>query len=403
MTKIHAQRELKFINKVGTFTTYLQSSQGDLWQTYTLNGGQYTGITPDYETLQPVLYLVCISSRTSGLTGITGTPEWYFGYIRLNEGNVINASISGKAASSYFELVSPTTGQPYYGLRIKKNIVELTAGSSVTIKAVGTLRISVTGSTDTVQAQAAISITPATANGSHVSILDITDVGGGIVGRSFTFTGEAQTITMKAQTYMGASLLDGTAAQADSNNMTYQWQKISNGAWTDITQSPSRASLAQTLTVSEDDVMTYQQYRCAVYRDSELLGYGTANIMDATDPFAISPNPNPVDETITEEEDTVAYSPKIVSRDSGTVQAALTAEGFYFNYTNSQGVDVTPSGLKNMKATGTGKDDEGNDAHFINNDGTQGAVCNHPVDYNMCLANGDILVSIETVADLHDY
>ena len=389
MSKAFAQRTVKFINKVGTFTAYLQSSSGDLWQTYTLNGTTYTNIVPNYETLMPVLYFVCISSRTSGTSNLNGVPTWYFGDTKLNTGSVIDATISGKAASLYFDLVSPSSGQPYYGLRIKKNLVELTNGSSVSIKSIGELIISATGTTDTIQAQTSVSITPATANGIHISILDVTPVGGGVIGRSFTFTQEDQTITMKAQTYEGATLLDETAAQISANHLTYQWQKITNGEWTNISGATS-----QTLTISENDVMTYQQYRCAVSRSSELLGYGTANVMDATDPFVINPNPTPMDETIEDSGDTVSYTPKIVSRDSGTEQTSLTNQGFFFNYTNSQGVDITPSALASKACTGTGTSD-----HFI----TGGASSNYPVTYAMCQSNGDIIVSIETVADLKDY
>lgn len=371
MSKAFAQRTVKFINKVGTYTAYLQSSQGDLWQTYTLNGSTYQSIIPDYASLQPVIYFVCISSRVSGTSNVNGTPQWYFGDTLLNSGSTVDATINGKQASLYFELVAPSGSQPYYGLRIKKNLVELTNGSSIAIKAVGTLLISATGTTDTIQAQAAISITPATSNGIHVSILDVTPVGGGVIGRSFTFTEEEQTITMKAQTYEGASLLDDTAANITANSITYQWQKIVNGAWTAIS-----GQTGQQITISENDVMTYQQYRCAVYRSGELLGYGTANVMDATDPFVINPNPSPLDETIEDEGDTVTYTPQIVSRDSGNVQTDLTNQGFNFNLMASDGNDiVTPI--------------------------TGAASCT--VTYAMCLSYGDITVTIETVADLRDY
>lgn len=389
MSKAYLQRTVKFINKVGTFTAYLQSSQGDLWQTYSMNGTAYQNIIPNFATNQPVLYFVCISSRTSGTSNINGTPEWYFGNTKLNTGNTIDATINGFTASQYFDLVSPSNGQPYYGLRIKKNIVELTSGSSISIRAVGTLLISATGTTDEIQAQTAISITPASTNGIRINVLDITNVGGGVTGRSFTFTAEEQTITMKVQTYEGVMLLDETAAQISGNHLTYQWQKITNGAWANIS-----GATAQQLQISENDVTTYQQYRCAVYRSNELLGYGTANVMDATDPFVINPNPTPLDETIEDAGDTVAYSPQIVSRDSGQNQASLTNQGFYFSYQNSQGVDVTPSALAGKACSGTGSQD-----HFI----TGGASSNYPVTYAMCQSNGEIAVNIETVAELRDY
>lgn len=409
MSNGFAQRTVKFINKVGTYTSYLQCSYGDLWQTYTRNGNTFENITPNFVTMRPVISFVCISSRVAGQANVNGHPTWYIGGVQINHGSTVDGVINGQAASGYFELVAQNVqgGVDWYGLRIKKNIVDLTNGSSVGIDAVGTMIISATGTPDEVRAHASISITPATSNGIHIGILDITTVDGiANKGRNFTFTEEGQTITMKVETYEGVAILDDTPGKITANAITYQWQKITQGSWTNIANATD-----QTLQISEDDVMTYQQYRCAVSRNNSLLGYGTANVMDATDPFVIVPNPNPRDETIEDDGDTVSYNPQIVSRNSGSPQADLTAMGFYFTYLNSEHVDITPAPLidtsvtpnKKKKVTGTGPDSQGNNAHFVNNDGTQGGVCNSPVDFSLCNNNGDIIVSIETVADLKDY
>lgn len=383
MSKAFVQRTIKFINKVGTYTAYLQSSQGELWQTYSVVNGQYANIVPDYANIQPILYFVCISSRVSGTSNVNGVPTWYFGSTQLNTGSTLSSGkINNVNITDIFELVSPSSGQPYYGLKIKRNLVDVTQGASISIKAVGELMISATGTTDDIQAQTSVSITPATSNGVHVQILDVTAVSASVTGRNFTFTSEDETITMRADTYQGSTLL--------TQNLTYQWQRIVNGTWTNVSGATS-----QTLTISENDVMTYAQYRCIVSQSNAQIGIGTANIMDATDPFVIDPGVmsgtktiNGVtctlkeDETIENTTDIVAYEPKIVSRDSGTEQTAFTQQGFYFNYKAGDGTDQTPSGLKNQAVSDSS---------------------NYPVDYTICQSCGDISVIIESVADLKDY
>ena len=391
MSKAIAQRTIKFINKVGTYTAYLQSSQGDLWQTYSVESGAYTNIVPDYASTRPVLYFVCISSRVSGISNVNGYPLWYFGNTKLNEdpstpgqgcSTLSSGSINGVRITDIFELVAPSAGQPYYGLRIKRNLVDVTQGASISIKAVGKLLISATGTTDDIQAQTSVSITPATSNGIHVQILDITPVSAGVIGRNFTFTNEEETITMRADTYQGSTQL--------TQNLTYQWQSIVAGVWTNISGETS-----QQLTISENDVMTYAQFRCIVYENSVQIGIGTANIMDATDPFVIDPGVMSgtktilgvvytlkEDETIEETTDIVAYCPKIISRDSGTEQTAFTNQGFYFNYKAGDGTDQTPSGLSGQAVSDSS---------------------NYPVNFDICQSCGDISVIIESVADLKDY
>ena len=391
MSRGFAQRTVKFINKAGTYTVYLQCSQGDLWQTYTKNGANYENIVPNYASIQPIVRFAVISSRSAGQTGLNGHPTWYFGDVHLNSGSTISSGkINNQNISDYFELVAPSSGQPYYGLKIKNNLPILTSGSSVTLKAEGEIG----GTSDTIHAEAGISIMPATSNGVHVSILDITQVSAGVVGRNFTFTEEGQNITLRADVYEGTGLV--------TSGIAYVWQKISNGQWNSISGATNR-----TLTIYEDDVMTYQQYRCVILRNNSLLGYGTANVMDATDPFVINPNPNPMDETIEDAGDEVSYTPAIVSRDSGTTMEDLTKYGFMFVYTSSDGVDQTPSALKDGQ--GNGKPCQGtgaNDKFITSYDGSTqvlGASSHYPVDYTICNNYGDISVSIETVADLKDY
>lgn len=389
MSKIQVSRTVKFISKAGTYTAVLQSNRGQLWQSYQGDAATPNNIVPNWEGAGngPLLNFVVVSSRTSGSAGITSTPKWYFGNVLLNPssvpgsdsaGTVINASVvvGGTAynLADYFELVSPSTGQLYYGLRIKKNIVVIAQGTAVTIKAVGI--IAGANFTDDIQASHTINIYPQTGSAAQIDILDITTVGGvANVGRNFTFDADNQIITMKVESYIGSMRVDETAAQISSNGITYLWQRIENGAWVNVKDTNNQDVTTQTLNVTEQEVQTYAKYRCAVYKNSVLLGYGKANIMDSTDPYIIEPNPIPKDETIEDVGDTVVYTPKIVTRGTGAEVSEFSNMKYNFIFTASDGVVV---GSATNQASGT-------------------------VTYDMCLSNGNIDVTIESYSDVNDY
>lgn len=368
-TKIQASRTVKFISKAGTYTALLQSDRGQLWQSYQGDASSPANIIPNFQSIKPLLLFVVVSSRTSGASAVAGTPKWYFGSAQINTSN-INAIDS--AYSDYFELVSPSNGQNYYGLRIKKNLVALAQGTSVTIKAVGT--VAGANFSDEIQAEHTINIYPQTGNSAQIDIIDVTSYtlnGVSMTGRNFTFTEENQNIQLKCETYIGSQRVDSSAAQITANAITYQWQRIQNGAWANISGATS-----QTLTVNENDVMTYAKYRCEVKQNGSLLGYGKANLMDSTDPYIINPNPSPEDETIEDVGDTVVYTPKVVTRGNlTTVATGFSSMKFNFVFTASDGVTI---GTTTNSSTGT-------------------------VTYQMCANYGNIEVSIETVDDVSDY
>lgn len=382
--KIQVSRSVRFISKAGTFTAMLQSNRGQLWQSYLEvdgnNGSTIGSITPSFPDIQPELMFVVVSSRTNSTVSVSSTPQWYFGNIAINDGNTVKTSVSinGQTVnfSQYFELISPSTGQPYYGLKIKKNLVELAQMSSIAIKAVGQL----TGLnfSDEIQAEHTINIYPQTTSGAQIDVLDVTVVSTtpSIIGRNFTFTADGQSITMQAKVYIGALTV--------STGLTYQWQRISGGSWVNISGATSA-----TLTVTESQVETYGQYRAAVYKDGVLLGYGTASIMDATDPYILNPQPvkhTTVDpngtngaglEFLEDDGDYIRYTPLIVRRSAPQQSAVDGTPTFNFVFTDSAGASVAP---------GTGISLTG--------------VTYADVTYAMGEAHGDINVVIETVQDV---
>ena len=390
MAKIQVSRQVKFISKAGTYTAILQSNRGQLWQSYQGDVTAPNNITPNYESLtdRPTLNFVVVSSRTSGNTGLSSMPKWYFGNTLLNQSSVPGSQSGGLTITAaivvgstaynladYFDLITPdvNNGQLYYGLRIKKNVVVIAQGSAVTVKAVGV--IAGANFSDEVQASHTINIYPQTGSAAQIDILDITTVEGvANVGRNFTFDADNQIITMKVESYIGSSRVDNGASQITANQITYLWQRIENGVWTNVQSNGSNVT-TQTINVSEQDVHTYAKYRCAVYKNNVLLGYGKANIMDSTDPYIIEPNPSPKDETIEDSGDTVVYTPKIVSRGTGAEVSGFSNMKYNFVFTASDGVVV---GSATNADTGT-------------------------VTYAMCLANGNIDVTIESYEDVNDY
>lgn len=377
MSKVQISRQVKFISKAGTYTAMLQCNRGQLWQSYQGTAASPSNITPDYASLsdKPVLRFVVISSRSANAAVVSGTPKWYFGNAQINSAN-INAIDT--AYQSYFELVAPGGGNNYYGLRIKANLVTLAQGSAIGIKAVGT--IAGANFSDEVQAETTVNIYPQTESSAQIDIIDVSPTDTvGVTGKNFTFDSEDENIRMRVDTYIGG-------VQIAANTLTYQWQKIVNGAWANVSGTGTyKTGQEQILEINEKDVHTYAKYRCQVKRGNELLGYGKANIMDSTDPYIIEPNPTKynssgtslgTDESIENEGEYVRYSPRIVSRSNpGVAATGFSNAKFNFIFSASDGNAVAQT---LNSATGD-------------------------VTYPMCLSNGNIDVSIESVDDVKDY
>lgn len=365
MAKAAIQRTVKFISKSGTYTAYLSSQYGRIWQMY----DEVWNCVPDWSQDNVIVYFTVVSSLVAnGQAATINVPTWTIGGSQINNGSTILPAWTG-----VFELVPIGSGNSYHGLKIKQNLAQRFTGSSTSLKAVAEMSVG-NDTTTTIQAEVPVTFTPATEGGVSVIINDVSTP----QTKNFTFTVDNENIILKAQTYQGLAQLDDTAQHIIDNGISYQWQKLVGAVWTNISGATS-----QTLTVNERDIMTYGQYRCAVTYSSGVF-YGSAPLMDATDPYIINPYPQlmttdatPVliedgGETIEEPNTQVVYSPKIVLRGSNTQPTGID-QHFDFSFTDSAGSEI-----KNPVTNATSA----------------------AVTYNDCLANGNISVNIESHTEL---
>ena len=159
MSVASTSRTIKFISKAGTYTAAIMSPSGDLYQDY-----EGTTIYPNFETLQPILYFVCTSSRVAEGVANPDGMEYYFNGTKIT----FSGGVSTGTFAGYFKTVAPSGDQLYYGLQIVKNIAALAGYAPAVIKMVAI--ISYGTQSDTIQASYTIPIQQATGSSYRVTI-----------------------------------------------------------------------------------------------------------------------------------------------------------------------------------------------------------------------------------------
>lgn len=312
MSVASTSRTIKFISKAGTYTAVIMSPSGDLYQEYEGTVNEVTNIYPNFETLQPILYFVCTSSRVAEGVANPDGMEYFFNGTKIT----FSGGVSTGAFAGYFKTVVPSGDQLYYGLQIVKNIAALAGYAPAVIKMVAT--ISYGTQTDNIQSSYTIPIQQATG-----SIYRVTIAAGDT--KNFVITTKGGSCILKAMAYQSGNEL--------SKDLTYVWEKMGATGWETIT-----GATAQTLTVRGDDINTYGEYRVHVSRAGAEIGSDIQSVMDTSDPYDIDPHPSPEDEAITEDttgNGQVTYTPVVVTR--GTSTKALDTQ-FYFVLKDAAGV-----------------------------------------------------------------
>ena len=323
MSSASTTRTIKFISKAGTYTAVIMSPNGDLYQEWEGTLNDITAIRPDYQTLQPILYFVCTSSRVAEGVATPDSIDYYFNGTKITWSG---ANSSGTFAG-YFQKISPSGDQLYYGIKILKNIAALAGYAPAVIKMEAT--ISYGTQSDTIQASYTIPIQQATGSSYRVTIAAGDN-------KNFVITDKAGSCILKAYAYQSGNEL--------TQDLTYQWEKMGASGWAVLS-----GQTARTLTVAASSIDTYGEYRVTVYRGGVEIGKDIQGVMDASDPFDIDPHPNPEDEAITEDANgngSVVYTPVVVKRGTNTQALSTT---FYFVlkdaagvYLNSQSDRTTP-------------------------------------------------------------
>ena len=312
MSVASTSRTIKFISKAGTYTAAIMSPSGDLYQDYEGTTNDVTAIYPNFETLQPILYFVCTSSRVAEGVANPDGMEYYFNGAKIT----FSGGVSTGTFAGYFKTVAPSGDQLYYGLQIVKNIAALAGYAPAVIKMVAT--VSYGTQSDTIQASYTIPIQQATGSSYRVTI-----AAGDT--KNFVITTKGGSCILKAMAYQSGNAL--------SKDLTYVWEKMGATGWETIT-----GATAQTLTVRADDINTYGEYRVHVSRAGAEIGSDIQSVMDTSDPYDIDPHPSPEDEAITEDttgNGEVTYTPVVVTR--GTSTKALDTQ-FYFVLKDAAGV-----------------------------------------------------------------
>ena len=312
MSVASTSRTIKFISKAGTYTAAIMSPSGDLYQDYEGTANDVTAIYPNFETLKPILYFVCTSSRVAEGVANPDGMEYYFNGTKIT----FSGGVSTGTFAGYFKTVAPSGDQLYYGLQIVKNIAALAGYAPAVIKMVAT--VSYGTQSDTIQASYTIPIQQATGSSYRVTI-----AAGDT--KNFVITTKGGSCILKAMAYQSGNAL--------TKDLTYVWEKMGATGWETIT-----GATAQTLTVRADDINTYGEYRVHVSRAGAEIGSDIQSVMDTSDPYDIDPHPSPEDEAITEDttgNGQVTYTPVVVTR--GTSSKALDTQ-FYFVLKDAAGV-----------------------------------------------------------------
>lgn len=312
MSVASTSRTIKFISKAGTYTAAIMSPSGDLYQDYEGMTNDVTAIYPNFETLKPILYFVCTSSRVAEGVANPDGMEYYFNGTKIT----FSGGVSTGTFAGYFKTVAPSGDQLYYGLQIVKNIAALAGYAPAVIKMVAT--VSYGTQSDTIQASYTIPIQQATGSSYRVTI-----AAGDT--KNFVITTKGGSCILKAMAYQSGNAL--------TKDLTYVWEKMGATGWETIA-----GATAQTLTVRADDINTYGEYRVHVSRAGAEIGSDIQSVMDTSDPYDIDPHPSPEDEAITEDttgNGQVTYTPVVVTR--GTSTKALDTQ-FYFVLKDAAGV-----------------------------------------------------------------
>lgn len=329
MSTATAVGQVSFSKKIGSYTTSIQCSKGNLTQLYTGDASGYSCV-PDFEAAgytPPLLSFVVISSRAAEGVADLRDVKWFFNEaeIQFDSNGLSTGSFAG-----YFEKVSPSAanGYLYPGIKVKKNLVALASFAPASIKAQG--RIVVGNDSDTVQAVYTVGIQQNT--GGTVNLVKIAAVS---AVNGFTITTKGGSVQIKAISYRAGRTL------VNPSSLTYKWFRMTAGQWVQVTTGPETISAdGSILTVHEADILVSGTYRVEVYSSGTLFGQDTETVVDASDCYLVEFHYSPAHATISDDPagcHSVNVKVSVVSRKTQQVIVQKESASAYFTVLDPAG------------------------------------------------------------------
>ncbi len=257
---------IKFSPKAGTYTAIMQSPSGDLYQEYEGTNDVVGAIFPDFTQTQPTIVFIPASSRVAEGIAIPTACDFYFNDVLLtfNASGVSTNTFNGE--TGHFRKLPYAAGtQPYWGVKILKNLVVASGKALCIIKGRATCVYGV--HTDTIEATYPIPVRKSTGSPYRVTI-------GAGDNKYFTITEKGGSCILTALASQKGAELTGT--------LTYKWFKLQAGSWVELS-----GKTAKNLTVTDSMVDTFTKFKVEVYLSGTLIGSDVQDVMDATDPYDI--------------------------------------------------------------------------------------------------------------------
>lgn len=353
MSQAQASITVKFNKRTGTISSYIASPAGDLFQQYEGAAAAPSKVSPDFELssttnpfYRPELLMVCGSSIV-GQSLTLGRLDVYVNGLQAAFG-ADNVSTGVGSTTAYAGCFEKTAS----GIKILKNLVKDTAGSSVVIRMVRTVGIGA-NSTD-IEASYTIPITKGVGTGKRVTIAAGDAQNFTITARS----GSGSSCTLKALVLVGGAIDPGAYA--------YQWQRFNPaaasaaGAWTDIAGANSQAFV-----VTEAMVSAHANFRVAVTEASGAeVGSDVQEVVDLSDPLEVRIAADPADATIIDGDaarSEVKLTASVWDRESNTRLTAFSQ--FYWLVADAAGNILNPYNDRTPAEEAAGA--LGNDTYYV--------------------------------------
>lgn len=323
---------LECVKDMGTFRPYLLCDKGDLWQSYSGTPATTSMVVPNYTVAssQPTVSAYLKSSRVAG-EQIADEIYFYIGAALIGKmtkvGNAYTKSLEAAWAGA-FQLLDPTENPTgVYGLKLLKNLVNLTNGASgsISVKFCVSEGSAMTEFVDSIP----FLLSEMTTNGDKVVIVSGSSNG-------FCINEKGQTIKLIAEYYNGTQKLTA--------GLTYKWYRQNPGA------NPGDPNLANwelltetsgTLTVTADDINTSRLFMVVVERNGAYAGQDTQLVFDKSDVYDVEIVANPVNKKVKNPGDTIQLTSSvwIVSNTATASSAPLSLVNDVWSYTAN-----TPAG-----------------------------------------------------------